>query len=319
MNKVIYPPALLDRWDIADLSVEHKLVVTMLAVHRQLSCCLVFTVTNYSTRSLPLPTDVILGLLDDLDRRGVVVFDNGTGEAYLVGSFSWHRVPEVGGDDRWSRQVWAAVDKVRSRRVRAAVEDELAEPPLARESAILIPTNLLTALPARHGGQRWSATEMLVAFVLVGNPEQTVAGVFRPAALDSLAALASVPLPTLVEVIDSLAALGVAAYDAETGELFVATRLRCAERRDHRRIDAEAQLIDSPLIFRVFLSCAKRYGIKVQENQRHDAYVIKSRYKGDGKGGSLGITQFNETWQKSGGKIKMRPEECQGGGAPAPP
>lgn len=267
MDRLLYPLGLLDRWDIADLPVEHKLVVTALAAHPRLSCCAVLTATQYVVRSLPLPADVVVGLLADLDRRSVVAFDQGTAEAYLKGSFSWHRVPNEGEDGPWARQVRAAVANIRSCKVREAVSAELLTPPSARDEAILIPSNLLTALPARGIGRGWSATEMLVAFVLAVHPEQTPAGVCRVVSLDGLAALASVPTTTLLETINSLSALSAAGYDPETGELFVASRLRCAGRRDHRRIDDEAQLIDSPLILKLFLFWSEKLKIKITRNQ----------------------------------------------------
>ena len=167
----------------------------------------------------------------DLDRRGIVTYDPKTSEIYLHGSFTWHRVPGADEMDPWSRQVRAAFKKIQSDRVRKAVEAELLEPPLARVPAVVVHSNLLTALPSRGGQSAWSASEMLVAFALAINPEQTSAGVFRPSSTDSLAAFASLPLATLLECVNSLSALGAVAYDPDTGEIFSAARLRCASAR----------------------------------------------------------------------------------------
>lgn len=314
MDRVLYPPALLDRWDIADLPVELKLLVVALAVHPRLSCCAVFTATPYAARSLPIPGDVLFGLLADLDRRNIAIFDQATAEAYLRGSFAWHRVPGIDDEDPWSRQVRAAVAKIRSVRVRAVVEAELSVPPLARDEAILVPSNLLTALPSRGTGRGWSATEMLVAFVLAANPEQTPAGVYRPTSLEGLAALASVPAPTLLEVIDSLSVLKAATYDPNSSELFVAARLRCAGRRDHRRIDDEAQLIESPLILKMFLFWADKLKIKITRNHRLVSQMRGGELiKGEGDRGTKGIAEFHRLWKKTndGTIVKRQIPEAQ--------
>lgn len=274
MDRSLYPVDLLDRPGVANLPAEHKLVTVATAVHPRLSCCAVLTVTPYVARSLPLPADVWSGLLADLDRRGIVIYDPPTAEVYLVDSFTWHRVPAADDDDPWARQVRAALRQVKSPRIRLVIEAELARPPLVRSTAVMISSNLLTALPARGAGCGWSATEMLVAFVLAASPEQNPAGVCRPMSLAGLAELASVPLETLLETVRSLSALKAAAYDPDTGELFSAARLRCAARRDHRRINDEAQLIDSRLIFNVFSGWCKRLKIKIDENQWFGSQVM---------------------------------------------
>lgn len=274
MDRSLYPLDLLDRPGVANLPAEHKLVTVATAVHPRLSCCAVLTVTPYVARSLPLPAEVWSGLLGDLDRRGIVIHDPSTAEAYLVGSFGWHRVPAVDDDDPWARQVRAAYHQVKSPRIRSIIEAELARPPLVRSTAVMISSNLLTALPSRGAGCGWSATEMLVAFVLAVSPEQTPAGVCRPMSMAGLAELASVPLETLLETVKSLSALKASAYDPDTGELFSAARLRCATRRDHRRIKDEAQLIDSRLIFNVFSGWCKRLKIEIDENQWHGSQVM---------------------------------------------
>ncbi|UCV03311.1 hypothetical protein [Dechloromonas denitrificans] len=218
-------------------------------------------------RSLPLPADVYLGIVEDLYRRGIVTFDIETSEVYLHGSFTWHRVPGNDEMDPWSRQVRAAVRNIQSARVRNAVETDLLEPPLARVPAVVVHSNLLTALPSRGGRSAWSASEMLVAFALAINPEQTPAGVFRPSSMDSLAAFASLPPATLIECVNSLAALGAVAYDPDTGEIFSAARLRCASGREHSRIAAIGNLIDSHLVFHAFAAWCARLRIKINKNQ----------------------------------------------------
>lgn len=267
MNKSLYPVELLDRHGVADLPVEHKLVIVAAAVHPRLSCCAVLVLTQYVMRTLPLPADVYLGIAVDLDRRGIVTYDAETSEIYLHGSFTWHRVPSPDVTDPWSRQVRTAVGKIQSLRIRNAVELDLLEPPLARVPAVIIHSNLLTALPSRGGQSAWSASEMLVAFALAINPEQTSAGIFRPSSMDSLAAFASLPLATLIECVNSLSAQGAVAYDPITGEIFSAARLRCASVRDHKRIAAIGNLIDSHLVFHAFSTWCARLKIEINKNQ----------------------------------------------------
>ncbi|QRM19943.1 hypothetical protein GBK02_11275 [Dechloromonas sp. TW-R-39-2] len=270
MEKILFPPDLLNRPGIWALPAEHKLMVVVLANHHSLTPCLLFAPTPYSCRGLPLPVDVIWGILTDLDQRGLAVVSQNTCEAYLCGSFSWHRSPAEEEVTPWARQVRTALAGVRDSRVaeaiRADLERYLGGP---RVPSVLLYSNLLTALPPRGPGQQWSATEMLAAFVLAANPDQTASGVFRPGGwLDGLADLASVPATTFAEVLASLQGRGAAASDAATGEIFIASRLRCAKARDAKKIFEEAEQIISPLIFRIFSQECKLRKIKIPENQR---------------------------------------------------
>lgn len=270
MEKILFPPDLLNRPGIWALPAEHKLMLVVLACHHSLTPCLLFTPTPYACRAIPLPADVIWGILTDLDQRGLAVVSQDTCEAYLCGSFSWHRTPAADEDTPWARQVRTALAGVRDSRVAEAIRADLDRYlGAARVPAVLLYSNLLTALPPRGAGQQWSATEMLAAFVLASNPDQTVAGVFRPGGwLDGLADLASVPASTFAEVLASLQRRGAAAADGGTGEIFIASRLRCAKARDAKKIYEEAEQIISPLIFRIFSQECKLRKIKIPENQR---------------------------------------------------
>lgn len=269
MNSILFPPDFFDRPGLSDLPVESKLVAAVLAVHPVLSPCLVFTASRYSCRGIPLPFDSLAGVFADLHRRALIAWSADTGEAYFRGSFDWHRAPTDDDDSPWARQVRAALTRLRDPSVAAAVAEDLAAAAgQPRISAILVHANLLTALPPRAPGQNWTATEMLCAYVLASNPDQCASGVFRPVGgLDSLAALASVPPGTMAEVVKSLAAAGVAAYDETTCEAFVASRLRCARGRDHRQIFDEALLIESKTVFKVFSSACRRLKIKIPDYQ----------------------------------------------------
>ena len=257
MEFVLFPHAFLDLPSVSDLPAEHKLALCAVAVHPRTSACAVLTATPYVRAGLPLGDEVFSGVIADLDRRGVVVADDATSEIFLADAFSWHRVPAEGEDSGWARQVAAAAGRVRSSRVCAAVRRAIAFPPPSRLHSIKIPSNLLTAMPPRGRGQAWSASETLAHFAFAVNPDQTPAGVFSPQ-LAALAAFCSLPIPTVLECVDSLSAARGLVFECATGEIFVPARFRAAADRDIGKIQRVAETIRSPRVFRALASAAKR-------------------------------------------------------------
>ena len=262
MEFVIFPPGLLDLPAVCDLPSEHKLLLSFVVVNPQTSACGVLTATKFVAAKLPLPMDVFWGIVDDLDRREVVVADVSTGEIFVSESFAWHRAPTPDENTGWSRQVAAAAARIRSSRVRDAVGAALAHPPSARLPTLKTPTNLLTALPPRGRGKGWSATETLVHFAAATNPDQTAAGVFVPN-VHALAAFCSLPSATLLECVDSLGAARLLTFDGETGELFCPARLRAAQERDVGKIQRLGEDVRSWAVFRALAEAAKRRFSKI--------------------------------------------------------
>jgi len=257
MEYVLLPVGLLDLPEVADLSADHKFVLAAVSAHPKLTAAAVLSCTSYFLAQLPLPQDVFWGIAFDLERRGIVTADLETREIFIRRSFDWHRAPAPGEESPWARQVRAAAARICSCKVKEAVFAALAAPPEARLSALKIPSNLLTAMPFRAAGQSWTATEILVHFASALDPCQTPAGVFRPA-LPALAAFCSLPLPTLLECINTLLAAEGIFFDRETGELFSPARFRCAQERDLGKIKVAAAAVVSKPIFRAFERAAKR-------------------------------------------------------------
>jgi hypothetical protein len=258
METCLFPADFFDFQGVADLAAEHKLVLAACAVNMRTSCCGVITITPYSVSALPLPFDTIVGICVDADRRGIVAFDKSTREVFIKNWFDWQRVPADEDDSPWARQVRAAVAKVQSGKVRDALNAVLMEPPAARIPSALLSTNLLTALPSRGKGEKWSASESLVAFALAANPDQTPAGVFSPD-FYRIGLLCSLPENTVKECVNSLSAAGALVYDEASGEVLIPARLRAATWRHARAIADAARQIRSPLILQVFQrECARR-------------------------------------------------------------
>ena len=258
METCLFPVDFFDFQGVADLAAEHKLVLAACAVNMRTSCCGVITITPYAVSALPLPFDTIVGICVDADRRGIVAFDKSTREVFIKNWFDWQRVPAGEDDSPWARQVRAAVAKVQSGKVRDALNAVLTEPPVARIQSVLLSTNLLTALPPRGKGEKWSASESLVAFALAANPDQTPAGVFSPD-FHRIGLLCSLPENTVRECVDSLSAARALVFDDATGEVLILARLRSATWRHMRAIADAARQIRSALILQVFQrECARR-------------------------------------------------------------
>lgn len=281
MEYVVLPTEFFDLPSIADLSADHKLVLAILAVHPKLTAAAVFTATPYILGQIPLPPEVFWGVVVDLERRGIVIADLDTREIFILQSFDWHRAPAEGENTPWARQVRSATARIISCKVRRAVQKALSTPPEARLLAFKIQTNLLTSMPLRGIGLGWTASEMLVYFAAAVDPSQTSAGLYRPS-LPSLAAFCSLPLATLLECIDSLAAARTLFFDSATGEIFSPARLRAAQQRDLKKIREAAGNVGSRSIFKEFEKAARRYfpTIRFESIGCAPGYGIGVDYKG---------------------------------------
>ena len=257
MEFVLFPNDFLDFPEICDLSAEYKLIASFLAVHPRISAAAVTVATPYVVSQLPLPAEVFAGVVDELERRKILVADVVTREIFILASFHWHRAPTQGESSSWARQVAAATSRIASGRVRDAVLRALADAPPARLPSTKLPANCLTAMPVRAHGQAWTASETLAHFSFLSNPQQTAAGVYVPV-MPAHAAFCSLPLQTLFECVESLAAARLLFFDAKTGEVFCPARLRAAAERDFSKVQATAEKIRSWSIFRAFAECAKR-------------------------------------------------------------
>lgn len=256
MEYVLLPQGFLDLPAVADLTADYKFVLVAVAAHPKLSAAAVLTCSPYFLAQLPLPQDVFWGIVFDLESRGIVVADVGTREVFIRRSFDWHRAPAQGEDTPWARQVRAASSRVNSLKVRGVVLDAISSLQEARLPAILVPANLITAMPFRGPGQSWTATEILVHLAAALDPCQTAAGIFRPS-LPALAAFCSLPIQTLLECIKSLAEADALFFEDGTGEMFSPARLRCAKERDIKKIKAAAAAVSSKSIFKAFQRAAK--------------------------------------------------------------
>lgn len=262
MENVVFPIELLDLPEVADLPAEYKLALCALAVHPRLSACSVLAATGYVVAQLPLTPDVFWGVVADLVRREIVIADRATSEIFVLRAFHWHRAPAEDEDTPWARQVRAAASRVVSGTVRAAVTAAISRPPPARLARLKIPANLISAIPPRGRGQAWTASETLVHFALAVNPDQTPAGVFTPC-WPAVAAFCSLPVQTVLECVDALAAGGLVAFDKETGELFSAARFRAASEREVGKILKVAEGVRSWSIFCTLREAATRLFPKI--------------------------------------------------------
>lgn len=180
MESVLFPTEFLDSYEVTDLAAEYKLALVACAAHPKLSASAVLCATQYVTEQLPLPKGVFWGVVEDLQRRGLLICDIATREIFIKKAFEWHRAPASDEDSPWARQVRAAHRRVHSEKIREAVREALQAAPEARLAALKIPANLLTAMPRRRGGLEWSASETLTHFALATNFDQTAAGVYQP-------------------------------------------------------------------------------------------------------------------------------------------
>lgn len=257
MNSVLLPIEFFDLPEICDLLPEYKLVLGFCATNPSTSPAAVLVATPRVLSTIPLKEDTFWGIVADLGRRGLVEFDQGTREIFILKSFEWHRSPAPEEDSPWARQVLAGVARIRSLWVREAVQRAILVPCQARLASLKIPSNLMTALPFRGPGREWSATEMLVHFALAVDPLQSSAGVFR-LHLPAAAAFCSLPCQTVLEAVESLAAAQALFFDSDTGEVFSPARLRAAGERDVKKIKEAAGEVRSRLIFGSLRCYAKR-------------------------------------------------------------
>lgn len=248
MHQSYFPVGTLNSPDVAPLSADHKMLLAGYFFSRDTAACGIIPLTDATIAKFSLLPAVGIGIAHDFARRGQAVFNEETREFFYCGFFQTNLTPaEAGVDSPWARAVLSSLVKVRCPKVKEAAEREMEKEYLLKAARIPGPTNLLTALPRRQGGGKWTASELLVLVALFVDQDGPAPGIVCRDD-DVTGALCSLPPMTVAKCYETLQAGGAIQTDGETGETLVFARLKSATEKGKKDLEiAVPELISTTL------------------------------------------------------------------------
>ena len=228
MESVLFPTGFFDTPDVASLPAEYKLLLGGAATHHRMQACGVIFLTDYVLSLLAIAPATGVHLADELQRRGIAVFDKDSRAFFNREHFHWHLTGRQAGEgSRWDLAIQASVAGLPKDldAIREEVVSAMDVAPTKKLRATPCPTNLLTSLPVPGAGKKWSCSELLVMLTTYANPLQTEGGIFV-VDYDATGALCSLPPAAVEQAFVTLSACCALVFDDKTREVFIPARMK---------------------------------------------------------------------------------------------
>ena len=231
MESVFFPTSFFDAQAVAPLTAEYKLLLGGAATHRRLLPCGVIFLPDYVFQSIGITSPAAgIHLADELQRRGIAVFDRDSRAFFNLYHFHWNLTgTQAGEGSAWDNAVTTSLAHVPPP-LRSAVAQAMSIAPSKKISSPLCPTNLLSSLPAPGAGKKWVASELLVLLATYANPQQNDGGIFV-VDFDALGAFCSLPAATVEQVLVTFNALNAVVFDPATREVFLPARMKNGKKK----------------------------------------------------------------------------------------